>query len=120
MSGVKGPERCSPADKTGLGKTVEAIALMLLHRHPRSSPRQLPPGWADVKPSKSKKVNTRDPLSVIDLSNDPTTCWDAEVVEWAKREERAFADTRRWDSASELHVTEVAVSNVANGTFNSG
>lgn len=101
------------ADEAGLGKTVEAIALMLLHRHPRSTPRQLPPRWADVKPSKPKNSAHRDPLSFIELSNDPKTYWPADVVEWADREERAFVDTRRWDSSSELHVTEVAVSRVA-------
>jgi E3 ubiquitin-protein ligase SHPRH len=88
----------------GLGKTVEAIALILLHRHPLSTPRivMFPPAW----PSNSTAVA----VPTIDLLAGPPGLDSVEMLDWVSAERAAFDGTKAYDPQAQLHVTEVGVS----------
>lgn len=109
---------------TGLGKTVEAIALMLKHRHPLSVARHmevdLKPDVANLgattrgaksgrKAAKSQKEE-EVVVPVIDLSGDPPGLDDEKVYSWLQAEQEAFKATKVYDELSQVHVVEAGVS----------
>nr|XP_019047438.1 E3 ubiquitin-protein ligase SHPRH [Kwoniella bestiolae CBS 10118]OCF26368.1 E3 ubiquitin-protein ligase SHPRH [Kwoniella bestiolae CBS 10118] len=110
LSGVRGTMLC---EEMGLGKTVEAIALVLLHRHPLSKPRA-----SGSKSTKSKTANNKratkgkdgegDSVPIIDLLNGTPGMDIAEVKKWVEDEQAAFAGRKAWDEQAQLNVTEVA------------
>ena len=79
----------------GLGKTVEAIALILLSRHPLSVP--LLPGLQSAK--QAKEVNITDPLPGHD---------EPRLKEWLAKEHAAFNNATSWSDEVDLQVAEVA------------
>ncbi|WVQ69001.1 uncharacterized protein L199_007213 [Kwoniella botswanensis] len=127
LSGIRGMMLC---EEMGLGKTVEAIALVLLNRHPLSKPRivsvpthsQLSdsltissePHRASTNKSKGGKSKKRekeatpDPVPIIDLLHGTPGMEIEEVKTWVEGEQAAFADRKSWDDQAQLNVTEVA------------
>ncbi|CAK9783442.1 hypothetical protein CC85DRAFT_282178 [Cutaneotrichosporon oleaginosum] len=93
LSSVRGTMLC---EEMGLGKTVEAIALMVLHRHPLSSPHPPITTRATVKSQQ------------IDLQNPPDVYNNPQVREWLDKEHLAFADAVSWSEEAQLNVAEVA------------
>ncbi|BEI82473.1 hypothetical protein CcaverHIS002_0303410 [Cutaneotrichosporon cavernicola] len=93
LSKVRGTMLC---EEMGLGKTVEAIALMVLHRHPLSTLRTLA-----IPPATLKSPH-------IDLLNPPEEYALPELQEWIDKEHSAFANAVSWSEESQLNVAEVA------------
>ena len=105
--------------RLGLGKTVEAIALILLHRHPLSKPRRHHDlSFSEDTPSKSSSTSRtassvgKDKVPIINLLEGPPGLEDPIVKQWVEYEETAFDGTNAWDEEAQLHVTEIAVSQV--------
>ena len=100
-------------DQAGLGKTVEAIALILLHRHPLA-----PPGPRPIPKHALRKPTSSDPLDnlpdvqvpVIDLSADIPNTGDERFQKLAMAEKMAFEGRRVWDPEAQLLVDECSVS----------
>jgi len=103
---------------------VEAIALILLHRHPLSTRRAVPPpapppqqveppglqtpkGKGKSKAALTPKNSFRVP--VIDLHQGVPDVDSGEIKRWCEAEKAAFEGRKAWDEASQLHVAEVAV-----------
>lgn len=93
LSQVRGTMLC---EEMGLGKTVEAIALMVLHRHPLSTPRPL-----TIPRAACKSLH-------IDLQSPPEQYKYPALQDWLDRERSAFADAVFWSEESQLSVAEVA------------
>ncbi|WVQ97832.1 hypothetical protein IAU59_004947 [Kwoniella sp. CBS 9459] len=106
LSAVSGTMLC---EEMGLGKTLEAIALVLLHRHPLSKPRitDLPRANGESS-SRSAKKTEQKAVPVIDLLKGTPGMDDPRIEEWVAAEQAAFADCRAYDEQAQLHVTEVA------------
>ncbi|WVQ84029.1 hypothetical protein IAT38_006174 [Cryptococcus sp. DSM 104549] len=108
LSGVRGTMLC---EEMGLGKTVEAIALMLLHRHPLSTPRDFSPLLPknDAGTSRGSSQTTHQPaVPTIDLQKGPPGLDIDLVNSWVKAEHAAFQGREVWDAQANLNVTEVA------------
>ncbi|ODO03141.1 hypothetical protein I350_05986 [Cryptococcus amylolentus CBS 6273] len=97
LSHVNGSMLC---EEMGLGKTVETIALVALHRHPLSTPR------LDITPSIWPAAN--DSVSTIDLSKGVPGLDDPVARNWVEAEKAAFAGRKAWDAQAQLNVSEVA------------
>ncbi|WWC67711.1 uncharacterized protein I206_101623 [Kwoniella pini CBS 10737] len=112
LSGVRGTMLC---EEMGLGKTVEAIALVLLNRHPLSRSRVLPPRALNNETAQAKSsTNPKDkrlpkaPVPVIDLLKGTPGMEIEEVKKWVESEQLAFRDKKAWDEQAQMNVTEVA------------
>ncbi|WVR04446.1 hypothetical protein IAU60_001449 [Kwoniella sp. DSM 27419] len=110
LSGVRGTMLC---EEMGLGKTVEAIALVLLHRHPLSTPRvpalkEKNSGGESSSPKKKALSASTEEVPTIDLLKGPPGLDDPDISAWVKAEHAAFAGRRAYDEEAKLLVTEVA------------
>ncbi|OXB37227.1 E3 ubiquitin-protein ligase SHPRH [Cryptococcus neoformans] len=109
LTGIRGTMLC---EEMGLGKTVEAIALLSLHRHPLSTPRNIPsmapPVSTGTSQSSAHAHNAKQPVPTINLLIGIPGLQDLEVKDWVEKENIAFAGRRAWDEHSQLEVTEVA------------
>ncbi|WWC87137.1 uncharacterized protein L201_002023 [Kwoniella dendrophila CBS 6074] len=109
LSGVKGTMLC---EEMGLGKTVEAIALVLLHRHPLSRLRvlSLPASQESSAQSQSnsKGQTVQKPVPTIDLLTGTPGMEIPEIKKWVEGEHAAFEGRMAWDEEAQLNVTEVA------------
>lgn len=92
LSKVRGTMLC---EEMGLGKTVEAIALVLLHPHPLSLPR----------PKAETAITNARKLPEINLEKKPE--FDSSVQEWAEAQATAFADSVAWSEEGQLNVAAV-------------
>lgn len=110
------PFKILATDVAGLGKTVEAIALILLHRHPLAPPRPK----AGPRPLLRKPISTaradslqEEQVPMIDLSMDTPGTGDQRLEKWALAEKMAFEGRRAWDPEAQLSVDECSVSHCA-------
>ncbi|KAL1409743.1 hypothetical protein Q8F55_003740 [Vanrija albida] len=96
LSRVRGTMLC---EEMGLGKTVEAIALVLLHRHPLSIPRpHTEPQYNEYAVRLSPQINL---LAGAPDHDKP------EFRAWLDKEHDAFADAVSWSDESQLSVSEI-------------
>lgn len=93
LSKVRGTMLC---EEMGLGKTVEAIALVLLHPHPLSSHR------SEVEITEN--FNTRK-LPEINLEKKPD--FGLTIQQWVDGQTAAFADSVAWSEEGQLNVAAV-------------
>ncbi|WWD22076.1 hypothetical protein CI109_106565 [Kwoniella shandongensis] len=105
LSGVRGTMLC---EEMGLGKTVEAIALVLLHRHPLSKPRPFSTQEAETPNHGSSSRAPKEVVPVIDLLKGAPGLEDDAVHKWVIEENTAFEGRQAWDENAKLDVTEVA------------
>lgn len=95
----------------GLGKTVEAIALLLLNRHPLATAREV------VKPEERVPQRSRSQGTVtvptIDLTQMLDVYDDKALLTWWRQEQEAFRDAVKRDEEAQMDVSEVAVSFMA-------
>ncbi|WVF70051.1 hypothetical protein IAT40_004838 [Kwoniella sp. CBS 6097] len=106
LSGVSGTMLC---EEMGLGKTLEAIALVLLHRHPLSKPRFVMTSSGNGESSSHlNNISKQQAVPVIDLVKGTPGMDDPRIKPWIEGEQAAFADRRAYDEQAQLHVTEVA------------
>lgn len=92
----------------GLGKTVEAIALTLLHRHPLSNARELPTNTDSPVPEGGEDAA----VPVIDLGGGIPGLDRPDILSWLEAERRSFEGKTVYDEQAQLNVTEVAVSSL--------
>lgn len=120
------------ADLSGLGKTVEAIALILLNRHPLSTKRddaglleeleheetteKLGSTGSQAVPTSPERPGVRAApkaerlrQSIIDLTKDLDLSRSKIMSDWWQREKEAFKDATIHDPIADLHVNQVAV-----------
>jgi E3 ubiquitin-protein ligase SHPRH len=144
LSGVKGSMLCEEMGKfcdnddaifayhLGLGKTVEAIALILLNRHPLSTKRddagllkeleyeetteKLGSTGSPAIPTTPQRPDVRAApkagrlrQSIIDLTKDLDLSRSKIMSDWWQREKEAFKDATIHDPIADLHVNQVAV-----------
>ncbi|OCF41195.1 hypothetical protein I317_05025 [Kwoniella heveanensis CBS 569] len=106
LGSVSGTMLC---EEMGLGKTLEAIALVLLHRHPLSKSRITPTPLANGdSSSNSQSASGQKAVPVIDLLKGTPGMDDPYIKQWIEDEQAAFTDRRAYDEQAQLHVTEVA------------
>ncbi|ORY26908.1 SNF2 family N-terminal domain-domain-containing protein [Naematelia encephala] len=91
LEDVKGTMLC---EEMGLGKTVEAIALTLLNRHPASTPYETP-----IK--KKREASTIDLAAGVPVDDDG-------FAQWLANEHKAFETRVLWDEQAQLSIAEVA------------
>lgn len=119
--------------RAGLGKTVEAIALILLNRHPLSTKRDdtrlleelemaeasakadavdIPARATTARGTGGSAARIVDKLkqSTIDLSTDLDLSHSKVMSDWWKREKDAFKSATVHDPVADLNVNQVAVS----------
>lgn len=88
--------------------------MLSLHRHPLSTPRNIPSMTPSVSAGTSQSHAHAQaanlPVPAINLLKGVPGLHDLEVKEWVEKENIAFAGRRAWDEHSQLEVTEVAVS----------
>ncbi|ORX34384.1 SNF2 family N-terminal domain-domain-containing protein [Kockovaella imperatae] len=115
LSNVQGTMLC---EEMGLGKTIEAMALVMLHAHPRSIPRttnshlsianavkvEIPAGHEMVD-DQAGIVPVIDLLRGAPLPEDRDSAM--EYAEWLAAEKEAFEGATAWDEEAKLSVTEV-------------
>lgn len=94
LSKVRGTMLC---EEMGLGKTVEAIALVLLHPHPLSLQRPR---------TQSTLADSARQLPEINLSKKPD--FEPEVQQWVEGQTQAFANSVAWSEEGQLNVASVA------------
>ncbi|KAL7424578.1 hypothetical protein Q5752_000262 [Cryptotrichosporon argae] len=97
IAGVRGTMLC---EEMGLGKTVEAIALIMLHRHPLSVPRSM----AAAKPPVAARA---PPLPILSLIKGVPGLDDNSIKKWVAKESAGFERTSVWDELSQLSVAQV-------------
>jgi hypothetical protein len=105
---------------SGLGKTVEAIALSLLHRHPLSAPRpraiaqdegalhegsELLPGSG----SSRKATQASGAMPTMKIGVGPPGMEDETLSSWWEGEKKAFKDSSAFDEQAQIRVAQVAV-----------
>lgn len=93
LSKVRGTLLC---EEMGLGKTVEAIALMLLHPHPLSNDRPM---------NGAVPVGSHTKLPEINLEKKPD--FDPAVASWAKAQSESFAESVSWSDEAQINVAAV-------------
>ncbi|WVQ76787.1 hypothetical protein IAR50_006461 [Cryptococcus sp. DSM 104548] len=110
LSSVSGTMLC---EEMGLGKTVETIALLTLHRHPLSR------SHLDIIPITGPPKSSEDhimaseadrPVPTIHLAEGVPGLHDPIIKAWADGEKTAFAGRKAWDAQAQLDVSEVAAS----------
>lgn len=95
---------------SGLGKTVEAIALTLLHRHPLSNARAGPN--LEGVPDASQEDAHEEAVPVIDLDGGIPGLGQPGISSWLEAERKSFEGKTVYDEQAQLNVTEVAVSGI--------
>ena len=92
----------------GLGKTIEAIGLTLLHRHPLSTRREnIHEDVGDADQEEEKR-----PVPTIDFIKGIPDSHELNVLNWIDAERQAFEGRVLWDEESKLNVSEVAVGTI--------
>lgn len=120
------------AEFVGLGKTVEAIALILLNRHslsterddarlleeledreqsfkldPTASPARTNGGRARLGPRRLKADKLKE--AIIDLSVELDLSYSRVMSQWWQSEREAFKTATVHDPVADIHVNQVAV-----------
>ena len=107
----------------GLGKTVEAIALILLNRHPLSNKRDLAAviqvakkaevsyssPVAAIAPASKPRPKSKLKIPIIDLATDLDLAQNPAVLEWWQKEKESFKTATTYDKEAEIQVDQVAV-----------
>nr|ODN87625.1 hypothetical protein L203_03405 [Cryptococcus depauperatus CBS 7841] len=104
LTRVRGTMLC---EEMGLGKTVEAIALIVSNRHPVSFPRTLPQPLDMTWPENPHDIE-KAPIPTIDLFHNFPGFNDPNTWKWIEKEQAVFHDRKSWDEEAKLYVSEVA------------